>query len=335
MHQPTRKTRPAGRRVLLIGATLAGLVMAAPAIAQTAAYPDKPLRIVIPYAPGGGADGAARLVAEALGKALGQTVLVESKPGGNTMIATQQVARAPADGYTLLMTGGSTMSVLPLVSDKLPVDPVRDLVPIGMVSRFPFIVAAASDFGVNTLAEALAKAREKPGAVAYASNGNAGMVHMGMEWLAHAAGVQLLHVPYKGFAPAISDVVTGRTPLMMADWAPIAGSVQAGKLKLLAVTSAQRYAQLPDVPTVAEQGFPGYNLDIWFALHAPAGTPPAVVARLNEALTRWQRTDEARAAFKRIGHESAPSTPDEVRDRVAQERKAFAEVVKRAQINAD
>ncbi len=316
-----------------IAATLFGSAPAARA--QDAAYPDKPVRIVVPYAPGGGADGAARLIANALGKALGQAFVVEAKPGGNTTIAALAVARAPADGYTLLMTGGSTMSALPLVMDKLPLNPVAELTPVGMVSRFPFIVAASTTFGAQTLAEALDKVRARPGEIAYASNGNGGMVHLGMELLASRADVKMLHVPYKGFAPALTDVVTGRTPLMMADWGPIAGAAEAGRIKLLAVTSAQRSPLLPDVPTVAEQGFAGYNLDIWFGLYAPAATPPAIIARLNDAMVRWQRSDEARTAFQRIGHEAAPSTPDEVKARIAAESKAFADVVKRAQIKAE
>lgn len=317
-------------------------VLAAAAIGATpwvhaqsaAAYPDKPIRIVIPYAPGGGADGAARLVAGALTKSLGQNVIVESRAGGDTTIAALAVIRSPADGYTLLMTGGSTMSVLPL-THKLTFDPVADLTPVGMVSRFPFIIAVSSEFGASTLADVLSRAKAKPGEVPYASNGNGGMVHLGMELLSQEAGVSLLHVPYKGFAPAISDAVAGRTPVMMADWSPIAGAVEAGKLKPVAVTSARRWAQLPDVPTVAEQGFPGYNLDIWFGLYAPAATPPALVAKINDAMTRWQRSDEARAAFQRLGHEPAPTTPAEVSARIAAERSSFAGTIKRANIKVE
>jgi tripartite-type tricarboxylate transporter receptor subunit TctC len=227
-------------------------MLVAPLQAQT--WPERPVRIVIPYPPGGGADAAARLVAGELTRALGQTFIVESRPGGNTTIAAGAVARAPADGYTLLMTGGSTLSLLPLVSaEKLPFDPAADFAPVGMVSRFPYVLAASSQFAAGTLTAALARARAKPGEVAYASNGIGGITHLGMEWLAHEAGVRLLHVPYKGFAPAVTDVVGGRAPLIMADWAPIAGSVQSGALKVLGVTSARRSPLLPDTPTIAEQ----------------------------------------------------------------------------------
>lgn len=314
-------------------AVLACAVLVAPLRAQT--YPDKPGRIVIPFPPGGGADAAARLIAGQLSKVLGQAFIVESRPGGNTTIAAGAVARAPADGYTLLMTGGSTMSVLPLVSEKLPFDPAGDLAPIGMVSRFPYVLAVSTQFGAATLAEVLARARARPGQVAYASNGAGGITHLGMEWLAHEAGVSFIHVPYKGFAPAVTDVVGGRTPLIMADWAPIAGSVQSGALKVLGVTSARRSPLLPDLPTLAEQGFPGYDLDIWFGLYAPAATPPDVVARLGDAMRQWLAGAPAREAFARIGHEPAPSTPADVRARIASERKSFAAIVKAANIKIE
>lgn len=314
-------------------ATLLCAVLAAPLQAQT--WPDKPVRIVIPFPTGGGADAAARLIAGQLSKVFGQSFVVESRPGGNTTIAAGAVVRAPADGYTLLMTGGSTMSVLPLISEKLAFDPAADLVPIGMVSRSHYVLAVSSQFGAGTLAEVLARARAKPGDVAYASNGTGGMTHLGMEWLAHEAGVSLLHVPYKGFAPAVTDVVGGRTPLILADWAPLAGSVQSGALKVLGITSARRSPLLPDVPTLAEQGFPAYDLEIWFGLYAPVGTPPDVIARLGETMRQWLAGAQAREAYARLGHEPAPSTAADVRARIASERKAFAVIVKAANIKAE
>ncbi|MEO8523407.1 MAG: tripartite tricarboxylate transporter substrate-binding protein [Caldimonas sp.] len=320
---------------MLRRALLALMGAGAMAATQAQTWPDKPIRLIIPYAPGGGADGAARLIATQLGKALGQTVFVESRAGGNTTIAGIAVARAPADGYTLLMTGGSTMSVLPLMNDKLPFDPGADLVPLGMVSRFPFIVAVSSTLNVKTLAEVLALARAKPGELPYASNGSGSMVHLGMELMAHSAQVKFNHVPYKGFAPALPDVITGRTPVMMADWAPISAHLKSGALKALAVTSAKRWALLPDVPTVAEQGFPGYEMEIWFGLYAPARTPAAVVMRINDEMRKWLVTAEAHEAFAAIGHEPAPSTPDDVRQRIAAEQKLFGPAIKAANIKSE
>ena len=260
---------------------------------------------------------------------------VDSRPGGNTTIAGVAVARAPADGYTLLLTGGSTMSVLPLMNDKLPFNPLIDLTPLGMVSRFPFIVAVSATLNLKSLAEVLALARAKPGELAYASNGSGSMVHLGVEMMAYGAQVKLNHVPYKGFAPALPDVITGRTPLMMADWAPIAGQVKSGALVPLAVTSAKRWAVLPEVPTMAEQGFPGYDLEIWFGLFAPAKTPAAIVTRINNEMRKWLATAEAREAFAAIGHEPAPTTPDEVRQRISAEQERFGPAIKAADIKAE
>ena len=183
--------------------------------------------------------------------------------------------------------------------------------------------------------ELLALARARPGEMTYASNGSGSMVHLGVELIAYSAQVKLIHVPYKGFAPALPDVITGRTQLMMADWAPIAGQLKSGVLRPLAVTSAKRWPSLPDVPTVAEQGFPGYEMEIWFGLYAPARTPAAVVTRINDEMRKWLATAEAREAFAVIGHEPAPGMPDAVRQRIAAEQKLFGPAIKAAGIKVE
>jgi len=185
------------------------------------------------------------------------------------------------------------------------------------------------------LPEVLALARAKPGELAYASNGSGSMVHLGVELIAYSAQVKLIHIPYKGFAPALPDVITGRAPLMMADWAPISAQLKSGALKPLAVTSAKRWPLLPDVPTVAEPGFPGYEMEIWFGLYAPAKTPAAVVTRVNDEMRKWLATAEARDAFAVIGHEPVPSTPDAVRQRIAAEQKLFGPAIKAAGIKVE
>lgn len=315
--------------------TALGLAVGVCASASAQDYPNKPVRILIPYTPGGGADAAARLAANQLSKAFGQQFLVEARPGGNTVIATQAVARAPADGYTLLMTGGATMSLLPLVTDKLPFDPLADFAPLSMLSRFPFVIAAVSSLGANSLRDVVDLAKAKPGALAYASNATGGTVHLGMELFAYRAQIKLNHIPYKGFAAALPDVLAGRTPLMMADLAPIDAQVKAGSLKLLGVTSPERSPFFPGVPTVAEQGYPGYELMIWFAMYAPAKTPPAIVAKLGDELRRWLATPEAKAAFAAIGHEAAPTTGDAVRDTIQAEQKSYRPTVQAAGIRAE
>ena len=321
----------------LLGAmlTIACTLVAGPAAHAQQHYPDKPIRIIIPFAPGGGADGVARLLAARLEKTLGQPVLVESRAGGNTIIAAQTVARAAPDGYTLLMTGGSTMSLLPLTARNLPFDPIADFTPIGMLSKGPYLVCVSSELGANTLADVLKIAREKPGGVAYASNAIGGSAHLGMELLAKRANVQLTHVPYKGFAPALADVIAGRTPLTMLDLATLGGYGKSGRIKILASTAAQRSPMFPDVPTVAELGYPGYEVETWFALYAPAKTSSAVVKVLGEEASRWLATPEARDALAALGQEAAPSTPEAVTQRIVAEQQSYAPLVTAANIRTD
>ena len=331
---------PVGLAVVVLTA----LVPMASALAQQAqqatlvtdhAWPARPVRMVIPFPPGGGADGAARLLVAHLSQALGQPFIVDSKPGGSTLIATTAVAKAAPDGYTLLMTSGSTFTLQPLLNEKLPFDPDGDFAPVAMLSQFPFHVVASSTLEVNTLSEAITIARNKPGEVAYASNGRGGSVHVGMEYLAHAAGIRLNHVAYKGFPAAMPDLVAGRVSLILADMGPIAPHVQSGALKLLAVTSPERWPLTPDVPTVAEQGLPGYALSIWFAVFAPAGTPPAIVERLSRTMQQWLATEPARAAYAAIGHAPASGGADEVRERIAAERRAFKPILREAGLLRD
>lgn len=299
------------------------------------AYPDKPIRIIIPYAPGGGADGLSRLLAQRLEKTLGQAVLVESRAGGNTVIAAQAVARAAPDGYTLLMTGGSTMSLIPLTSKQVPYDVRTDFAPISMLSKGPYLLCVSAELGASTLDEVLAMARARPGALSYASNAIGGSAHLGMELLAQRADVKLNHVPYKGFAPAIADVVSGRTPLAMLDQAALGGFGKSGRIKVLAATSLQRSSMYPDVPTLAELGFPGYELETWFALYAPARTPNAIIEKLGGEIRTWLATPEARQALAALGQEAAPSTADAVRARIESEQRSYGPLISAAKISTD
>jgi tripartite-type tricarboxylate transporter receptor subunit TctC len=310
------------------------LSIAGPAFAQ--AWPVKPVRIIVPFPPGGGAEAAARFLANHFTQAIGQSFVIDNRPGGNTVIGTEAVAKAPADGYTLLVTGGSTMSVQPLVfAGRLPYEPLGDFAPITMVSHFPFFLVVPSSMQVNTLAELVAYVKARPGAVSYASNGSGTMAHLGMEMLKNATGMDLLHVPYKGFGPALPDLLSGRVGVMMADLAPVGQQIRAGSLKALAATSAQRSAFMPEVPTVAELGNPGYEIDVWFGLFAPAKTPPDIVARLNAEARKYLESPEAKEAYGKVGHEPVYSSPDAVRARIALEQKAFAAAVKNAGLKAE
>jgi tripartite-type tricarboxylate transporter receptor subunit TctC len=315
---------------------LAILLLAATGQAIAQGWPAKPVRVIVPFPPGGGAEAAARLLANHFTQAFGQSFVIDNRPGGNTVIGTESVAKAPPDGYTLLVTGGSTMSIQPLVfAGKLPYDPLGDFAPVSMVSHFPFFVVVPASLQVNTLAELVAYVKARPGAVSYASNGSGTMAHLGMEMLKQSTGMDLLHVPYKGFGPALPDVLSGRVGVMMADLAPVGQQVRAGSLKVLAVSSTQRSSFLPEVPTVAELGNPGYEIDVWFGLFAPAKTAPDIVARLNAEARKYLESPAAKDAYGKVGHEPLYSSPDAVRARVAQEQRSFAAAVKAAGLKAE
>jgi len=315
---------------------LFALLLATAGSAFGQAWPNKPVRVIIPYPPGGGAEAAARFLANHFTQAFGQSFVIDNRAGGNTVIGAEAAAKSAPDGYTLFVTGGSTLSVQPLVfAGKLPFDPLGDFAPVTMVSHFPFFLVVPASLQVNTLAELVAYVKARPGKISYASNGSGTMAHLGMEMLKQATGMDLLHVPYKGFAPALPDLLSGRVGVMMADLAPVGQQVRAGSLKVLAATSAQRSAFLPEVPSVAELGNPGYEIDVWFGLFAPAKTPPDIVSRLNAEARKYLSSPEAKDAYGKVGHEPLYSNPEAVRARIVSEQKAFAKPVKDAGVKAE
>ena len=308
----------------------------ASAFAQAQGYPSKPVRVIIPYATGGGSDAAARLVTNHLAQALGQAFVIDARPGGNTVIGTEAVARAQPDGYTLLFTGGSTMSIQPFMfAGKPPFDALGDFAPISMVSRFPFFLVVPASLPANSLQELVALAKAVPGQLSYASNGSGSIGHLAMEMIKQATGIDLIHVPYKGFAPAMPDLISGRTTMILADVAPIAQHVRAGNLKVLGTTSAQRSSYWPQVPTIAEQGVPGFDIEIWFGLYAPAKTPEDIILKLNAEIRKYLSSPEAKEAFARIGMDPAPSTPEQLRARIIAKQKVFGKAVKDANLKVE
>jgi len=320
------------KRQFIAAALLVGFALSA--FGQ--AWPAKPVRIIVPFPPGGGAEAAARFLAGHYAQALGQSFVIDNRPGANTVIGTEAAARSAPDGYTLLLTGGSTMSIQPLVfAGKLPFDPLADFAPVSLVSHFPFFVVVPASLQVNTLPELVAYVKARPGQLSYASNGSGTMAHLGMELLKLSTGMDLLHVPYKGFGPALPDLLSARVAVMMADLAPVGQQVRAGSLRALAATSAQRSAFLPEVPTVAELGNPGYEIDVWFGLFAPAKTPADIVARLNSEAKSYLTSPAAKETFGKVGHEPLFSSPEAVRSRIAAEQQSFARAVKEANLKSD
>jgi tripartite-type tricarboxylate transporter receptor subunit TctC len=329
------------RRLILTLAAVAGLATAGTALAQGAAYPSKPIRLVVPYAPGGPLDLAARSLAELVKGSLG-TLVVENRAGAGGNIGVDFVAKQPADGYTLVIGAVATHAINPWLFSKLPYDPIKDFAPITLIAQVPNVLVmtpeTASSLGVNSLAGLIAYMRRNPGKLSYASGGNGSGGHMAGELLKSMAGVSMVHIPYPGAAPAQLSVLSGQTDLMFDNLASAAANIRAGKLRAFAVTSASRAPSLPDVPTMAEAGgkdLAGFDVTTWFGIFAPAGTPPAVIARLNDAFRKALVTPEMRDRLERMGAEPAPTSPEQFAGFVRAELAKYEKVVKASGAKVD
>ena len=276
------------RRLLAVaGASALGLgAVARPLQARAAAYPDKPVRIILPFAVGGNADVVARLLANKLGERLQQPFVIEAKPGANGTIAGDYVAKSAPDGYTLLLNS-SAQAINPSLYAKLPYDPIKAFAPVAQVVQpGPFVIVVNPQVPARNLRELVAYAKANPGVLSYGSAGIGNALHLGGEMLAQAAGIRLLHVPYKGAASIVNDLVGGQIQLMFNSWLAVKPFVESGKLVAVAQTGLTRSPAMPDIPTVAESGWPGFDFTSWFGLYAPAATPAPIVDTLN-AQTRW------------------------------------------------
>ena len=296
--------------------------------ANSQVYPNKVVRIVVPFPPGGSTDLLARKLGEKLQASMGQPVIVENKPGAGGAVGSEFVAKAPPDGYTLLMgvTGSHGISVS--LNLKLPYHPLRDFAPISMVVSAPLVVVVGPGFPANTLAEYVAYAKAHPEQVTHSSPGNGTSMHLTGEMFNLAAGTKLVHVPYKGSAGAVNDLIGGQVQSMFGDFLVVLPQVKAGRIKALAVTSARRHQLLPDVPTVSESGYPGFEALSWQGLFAPAGTPPDIVAKLNVETVRALASDDFRDAFAKQGFLVGGSTPAEFRAFIESEIPKWARIIK-------
>ena len=311
----------------LLGAALAPL--ASPAFAQ-ANWPDRAIRIIVPFAAGSFTDVAARLLATELTEQLGQPVVVENRGGGGSTTGTQAVARGEPDGYTLLLSDIS-LSISPAIYPKLPYDPLRDLAFISRIADSPALLMVRSGLGVRTLAELVALGKRKPGELTFGSGGPGSSAHMAMELLLDTAGIKALHVPFRGIAAAIGEIVAGRVDMAIGSLSSGLSQVQGGTLLGLAITGA-RSPLLPDVPTFAEAGEPRFNVPYWFALAAPAATPAPIIARLNREVVRACAQPRLREAFEKQAALAVTSTPPEMTQHVAREIETWRGVVARANI---
>jgi len=315
---------------------LAGAMMLALAGGTGAqSWPAKPLRIVTPFPAGGGTDIAARIVAQTLGEQLGQSVLVDNRAGAGGVIGTDLAAKAPADGYTLLMGSNGPFAILPHLGGKLPYNPTRDFSPIGLVYVLPYLQVVHPVLPVKNVKELVTLAKSRPGQLNYGSPGSGTTNHLSMELLKVLAGIDMVHVPYKGVAPALTDLVAGQVQIMIGDLSTMMPQVKAGKLRSLATTGLERSPLLPDLPTVHESGVPNFEVTGWFAVLGPAGIDAGIVERINAALIKGLSDKEARSRLGALGGDVVTGTPAQLGSHIQAESAKWAKVVRVAKVKAE
>ena len=313
-------------------AICAGL-LAAPAAAQD--YPTRQVQIIVPSTAGGGTDINARLFADQLSRQLGQAFFVDDRPGAGSVVGTVAAANATPDGYTLLAGLIADMAVNPSLFANLPYDPVKDFVPVAMFSKYPFAVVVSKDFPAHSIKELIALAKEKPGAINYASAGNGTGQHLSAELFKLTTGINLTHVPYRGAQPAYADVISGQVPVFFDNLASALGQIQAGTVRALAVTGTQRSPLLPDVPTVAEAGVPDYQYYVWFGLWAPKNTPQPIVDKLHAAVTKALADPVLQQRLTAVAGEPFDMPLADITPFVKTEIAKWADVVKRGGVKVE
>lgn len=323
------------RRQLLACGSAALLAAAGGPVFAQGKYPERPITIVVPTAPGGSTDFTARLISEPLSRALGQPVVVDNKPGAAGNIGNQIVARAKPDGYTLLLAYSGYQVGNPHLFKKAGWDPLKDFAPVAMLTRAPQLVTAKANLPANNLGELIAYAKANPGKLNYASSGNGSIQHIAGELLKQLTGASITHIPYKGSGPAVQDLLGGQVDLFITTPAAVVSQIKAEKLKGLAVTSQGRLASLPQVPTAVESGLKNFNLDSWFALYAPAGTPAEVVQQLNGEIAKILAMPEIRKKAEDSGTSVEHMTPAQLGDFTRKELDYWGRVIQSAKITAD
>ena len=317
----------------LLASLLAG-VLAAPGLACAQAYPAKPIRLIVTFAAGGGAEFVARAMAPKMGEALGQTIIVDNRPGANGAVGADAVAKAAPDGYTLLLGAAGTMVIAPHLGAQMPFDTFRDLVPVTLAAWSPFIVTLNPGVQASSIRDLVALAKASPGKINYGSSGTGGAPNLAGELFKSMTGVNMVHVPYKGLGPAITDLLGGQIQVVFADVGLVQGHIAAGKLKGLGVTGAARSSSVPGMPTVAESGVPGYASGTWYGVLAPAGTAADIVARVNGAVRKALEDAEVKAAFAKQGIDAAGNTPAEFGAYMRAESDKWGKLVREAGIKA-
>ncbi|HSV21279.1 MAG TPA: tripartite tricarboxylate transporter substrate binding protein [Casimicrobiaceae bacterium] len=300
--------------------------------ARAADYPSRPIHLIVPFAAGGGNDTVARLVGQGLTAELGQPVVIDNRPGAGGVVGAEAAAHAAPDGYTLFLGGVGSHAINPSLHEHLGYDPVKDFTPISLIASAPLVLVVHPSVPATSVHELVALAKAKPGALNYASNGNGSSSHLAAAMFASMTGVDLVHVPYKGLAPALGDLLSGQVQLMFSSVVAILPHVKAGKLRALAVSSKERLSLLPDLPTVSEAGVPNYQTSSWYGILAPAGTPPDAVARLNAAIVKVVAQPHVRQALAQEGADPVGSTPAAFGAFIQSERERLGEVIRTAKV---
>ena len=311
-------------RSLVLAMTVAAASGAS--LAQT--WPAKPIRIVVPFPPGGGTDIIARETSQRVAKATGWTFVIDNKPGAGGNLGVDAVAKSPADGYTIVLGQSSNLAINPTLYARLPYDPQKDLAPIVLLANAPLVMVTATSTPYKTLADAVNNAKARPGQINFASPGNGTVAHLTSEMFQRAAGIKTQHVPYKGAAQAMTDVISGTVDLYMSSVPTLLGQIKQGKVRALAVTSARRVDDLPDVPTINEAGYKGFDAVTWFGLLAPAGTPNDVVARLNAEFNKALKQPELAKRLGDEGADPAGGTPEQFAALIRDEIPRWGKIVK-------
>jgi tripartite-type tricarboxylate transporter receptor subunit TctC len=314
---------------------LGALFVCIAAVASAQSYPNRAIRLVVPFPAAGTTDILARAAAQKLTEAFGQSVVVDNRPGAAGNIGSDLVAKSAPDGYTLLMGTVGTHAINPSLYSKMPYDHVKDFVPVVLVAGVPNVLVVHPALPVNSVADLIKLAKDKPGQINFASSGSGTSIHLSGELFKTMAGVDITHVPYKGSSPALIDLIGGQVQIMFDNLPSALPQIKAGKLRAIAVTSLKRAPVLPDVPTISESGLPGFEASSWFGVLAPAGTPAPIVARINAEVNKWLQSAEAREKLLGQGAEAAGGSPEQFANHIRAESEKWAKVVKASGAKVD
>jgi tripartite-type tricarboxylate transporter receptor subunit TctC len=300
-----------------------------------AAYPNRPIKMISPFPPGGASDALARLVASKLGEGLGQTVTVDNRAGASGNIGHEAAAKSQPDGYTLLLSNSSSVVTNPHLFKKLPFDPLSDFAPISMVASAGQVLVVHPSVPATTIAELTAFAKANPNKLNFGSGGKGIQSHISGEMYKSAVGVDIVHIPYKGTVQAVTDLLAGQIQIVFSDMAPALPHIKSGKLRAIAVTSSQRSASLPDVPTISESGLPGFSSGVWWSVLGPKGTPVEIVNRINSEIGKMMQSADVREAYAKLGITPQHSTPSKVLENIRAESPVMAKILKAAGVEAE